>query len=111
VAGSVPLKKYWVLLELREPNRVTATTRIFNHVRDDIKAVPGKKGAIFRAIQARVIQWLALNSAHRDAMIGPAREHQCGFRSRIRSKHRKHPALIVVTEMEKLSQAMRPLKT
>jgi len=56
------------LPDLCEPDRVTAAGRILNSVRYDGEAILVEQGAVFGAIQARVVQRLAFELPH-----GPGR--------------------------------------
>ena len=98
------------LPELCKPNRVATAPRILNGMFDDTEAVRGEKGEVLGAVQACVIQRLALERAHCYTVIRPACEHQGCPGSRMHPEDWEHPTLIVRTQVEKLSQAMMPSK-
>ena len=52
------------------------------------------------AVEARMIQRLACKASDRLPMRGTAGEHQRRLRRRMRAKHRKHPALVVMAEVK-----------
>ena len=87
---------------------MTATAGILNDVRHDAKSVPIKQRSIFGRIEARMIQRLARETPDRLAMRRAAGEHQRRPGRRVRAKHRKHAALVVMAEVKELSHAKMP---